>query len=153
MPSIIRQCGHQGWLLYEDLSIIDVSRHACFQDFTYKSIRWEQCCHPKTQGRPPLENQDGTLTVGYEIGYFSYDDKHEFHLDQRSLRYYYPPALPVDLSKGFDTFQQLDDTHDDHLDALLKTIVHIEQSSGAKCSADIVTWRGMMTKVLRTLKL
>lgn len=82
-----------------------------------------------------------------EIAYFSYDDNHQLHLDERSLRYYYPPVLGADLSKGFDTFQQIDDTADDHLDGLLSTIMALEQRNGTKCEADIITWRGMMTKV------
>jgi RAT1-interacting protein len=63
------------------------------------------------------------------------------------LKYYYTPQLGADLSKGFDTFEKLDDTGDEHLDALLKTIVHHEQKEGKKIDANLVTWRGMMTKV------
>ena len=81
------------------------------------------------------------LKESQEIAYFSYDDDHVFHLDERSLRYYHPPNLGADLSQGFDTFQQLDDTADDHLDSLLKTIMDLEQRSGTKCAAEIVTWR------------
>lgn len=76
-----------------------------------------------------------------EIAYFSYDDDHVFHLDERSLRFYYPPNLGANLSKGFDAFQQLDDTADDHLDSLLKTIMDLEQRDGTKCTAEVVTWR------------
>ena len=86
-----------------------------------------------------------------EIACFSYDDKHEFHLDERSLRYYYPPSIGTDLCKGFETFEQLDDTADDHLNGLLKTILDLEQRTGSRCSADFITWRGMMTKVNRDL--
>ncbi|OJD26677.1 decapping nuclease rai1 [Blastomyces percursus] len=82
-----------------------------------------------------------------EIAYFSYDDQHNFHLDESSLRYYYTPRLPADLNQGFDTFEQLNDTGDEHLDALLDTIVDMEKKTGTKCEADIITWRGMMTKV------
>ena len=89
------------------------------------------------------------LTTRKEIGCFSYDDSHNFHLDERSLRYYYPPSIGADLCKGFDTFQQLDDTADDHLDALLRTIIDIEKKTGSRCEADFITWRGMMTKVIR----
>lgn len=64
------------------------------------------------------------------------------------MRYYYPPQLPADLNRGFDTFQKLDDSADEHLDALLRTIVAMEEETGKKCEADIVTWRGMMTKVV-----
>ncbi|MCJ1395238.1 decapping endonuclease targeting mRNA [Xylographa bjoerkii] len=85
-----------------------------------------------------------------EIAYFSYDDDHEYHPDERSLRYYYPPRLGADLSKGFETFKQLDDTADDHLDSLLKTVMALEGETGTKCEADIITWRGMMTKIMAT---
>lgn len=44
-------------------------------------------------------------------------------------------------------FQELDDTKDEHLDGLLKTVINLEQSTGKRCEADIITWRGMMTKV------
>ncbi|CRG88758.1 Decapping nuclease rai1 [Talaromyces islandicus] len=86
-----------------------------------------------------------------EIAYFSYDDEHNFRLDESSLRYYYPPQasqMPADLNEGFETFQKLDDSGDEHLDALLDTIVALEENTGSKCEADIITWRGMMTKIM-----
>ena len=79
--------------------------------------------------------------MSQEIACFSYDDDHLFHLDERSLRYYHPPNLGADLSEGFDTFQQLDDTVDDHLDSLLKSVMDLEKRTGTKCIAEIVTWR------------
>ncbi|MCJ1470669.1 decapping endonuclease targeting mRNA [Pseudocyphellaria aurata] len=82
-----------------------------------------------------------------EVTCFSYDDQHQYHPDERSLCYYYPPCLGADLSKGFDSFQKLDDTVDVHLDGLLCSIMDLEQRTGTKCEADIITWRGMMTKV------
>lgn len=82
-----------------------------------------------------------------EIAYFSYDEKHDFHPDERSLRYYHPPILGADLSKGFGSFEELDDTKDEHLDGLLRIITNLEQRTGKRCEADIITWRGMMTKV------
>ena len=84
-----------------------------------------------------------------EIAYFSYDEKHDFYPDERSLRYYHPPTLGADLSTGFGSFKELDDTKDDHLDGLLKIIANLEQRTGKRCEADIITWRGMMTKVKR----
>ncbi|KAL5337084.1 RAI1 like PD-XK nuclease-domain-containing protein [Aspergillus crustosus] len=83
-----------------------------------------------------------------EIACFSYDDQHAYHLGDSSLRYYYPPQLPADLNRGFDTFQKLDDESDEHLDALLDTIIALERETGKKCETDIITWRGMMTKIL-----
>ncbi|KAL8694532.1 MAG: hypothetical protein Q9218_000863 [Villophora microphyllina] len=85
-----------------------------------------------------------------EIAFFSYDDAHQFHLDERSLRYYYPPRIGANLSKGFDSFEQLNDTVDDHIDSLLKTIIDLERRSGSRCQADVITWRGMMTKIMAT---
>ncbi|KAI2641865.1 RAI1-domain-containing protein [Hypomontagnella submonticulosa] len=83
-----------------------------------------------------------------EIACFSYDEKHEFHLDDRSLQWYYPPELGADLSKGFDQFDKHDDSKDEHLDSLLKTIIAHEEEEGKKIDAHIVTWRGMMTKIM-----
>ena len=82
-----------------------------------------------------------------EITYFSYDDEHRYHPDDRSLRYYYPPLLGADLSKGFNSFHCFDDKIDEHLDSLLKAIVDLERKTGTKCEADVVSWRGMITKV------
>ncbi|PLN79234.1 HLA class III protein Dom3z [Aspergillus taichungensis] len=89
-----------------------------------------------------------TIRRPREITSFSYDDNHEFHLGDLSLRYYYPPSLPADLNKGFDSFQKLDDAGDEHLDALLESIIALEKETGKKCEADVITWRGMMTKIL-----
>lgn len=36
---------------------------------------------------------------------------------------------------------------DDHLDSLLKTIAAHEEKLGKRVEADVITWRGMMTKV------
>ena len=88
-----------------------------------------------------------------EIACFSYDDQYSYHLGYSSLRYYYPPQLPADLNRGFETFQKLDDAADEHLDALLDTVAALEKESGKKCEADIITWRGMMTKVSYTPRL
>jgi RAT1-interacting protein len=68
-------------------------------------------------------------------------------LDASGLRYYYPPALPCDLNRGFETFRQLDDTNDDHLDGLLEAMMAHEKEKGSKTEIDFLTWRGMMTKV------
>lgn len=82
-----------------------------------------------------------------EFACFSYDENHQFHLDDSSIQYYYPPILGADLSKGFETFQKQDDSKDEHLDSLLKTIIDHEQKEGKKIDANVVTWRGMITKV------
>lgn len=63
------------------------------------------------------------------------------------MKYYYTPQLGADLSQGFDTFEKLDDSRDGHLDSLLRTIIGHEEKEGKKIDANVVTWRGMMTKV------
>ncbi|KAI9369789.1 RAI1 like PD-XK nuclease-domain-containing protein [Aspergillus egyptiacus] len=83
-----------------------------------------------------------------EIACFSYDDQHSYRLGDTSLRYYYPPRLPADLNRGFESFEKLDDTADEHLDALLDTIIALERQTGRKCEDDVITWRGMMTKIM-----
>ncbi len=64
-----------------------------------------------------------------------------------SLKYYYNPRIGADLSQGFESFEKQDDSADEHLDSLLKTIMAHEQEEGKKIDANVVTWRGMMTKV------
>ncbi|RDI86536.1 Nitrogen regulatory protein [Venturia inaequalis] len=83
-----------------------------------------------------------------EITHFSFDENHEYRQDDSSMRYYYPPPMGANLSDGFETFKNLDDTKDDHLDALLKAIIHHEKQTGKRCQTDIVSWRGMITKIM-----
>lgn len=82
-----------------------------------------------------------------EIACFSYNNKHEFSIGDSSIKWYYTPQLGVDLSKGFETFEKLDDSKDEHLDSLLATVMAYEQEIGKRIDANFVTWRGMMTKV------
>ena len=75
-----------------------------------------------------------------EIACFSYDEQHEYHPDARSLRYYFPARLGADLSRGFEQFNRLDDTKDEHIDSLLKTLMLLEEKTGKKVDTDFVTW-------------
>ncbi|KAK3906411.1 RAI1 like PD-XK nuclease-domain-containing protein [Staphylotrichum tortipilum] len=83
-----------------------------------------------------------------EFACFSYDANHEYHLGDSSLKWYYPPDLGTSLSKGLDSFVKHDDTVDEHLDTLLRTIMSHEQATGEPIDAHIVTWRGMLTKIM-----
>ncbi|RDA83317.1 hypothetical protein CP532_6553 [Ophiocordyceps camponoti-leonardi (nom. inval.)] len=83
-----------------------------------------------------------------EFACFSYDENHNFHLDDSSLKWYYTPVMGADLSKGFDTFDKLDDSADEHLDSLLRAITAHEQETGKRIDANFVTWRGMMSKIM-----
>ena len=94
-----------------------------------------------------------------ELTYFSYDDNRTLYpQSESSLQYYYPPFIDspsessqakptIDLSRGFDTFKKHDDQIDEHLDSLLETIMSHEQKEGQRTKSDIITWRGIMTKV------
>ncbi|KAA8911096.1 rai1 protein [Sphaerosporella brunnea] len=92
--------------------------------------------------------QNSAVRQPQEITCFSYDSSHKLRLDSSSLRYYYTPELNVPLSEGFETFIKHDDSVDEHLDSLLEALIDLERRTGRKCSADIVTWRGMMTKFM-----
>jgi hypothetical protein len=48
---------------------------------------------------------------------------------------------------GFDKFISWDDSIDEHLNGLLKAIMALEQQRGERIKVDVITWRGMMTKV------
>jgi hypothetical protein len=94
-----------------------------------------------------------------ELTYFSYDDNRTLHpQSESSLQYYYPPFIDtpsesgqakptIDLSRGFNTFKKHDDQIDEHLDSLLETLMSHEQKEGQRTKSDIITWRGIMTKV------
>ncbi|RDA95840.1 hypothetical protein CP533_5120 [Ophiocordyceps camponoti-saundersi (nom. inval.)] len=86
-----------------------------------------------------------------EFTCFSYDENHNFHLGDASLKWYYTPVIGADLSRGFDTFQKLDDSADEHLDSLLRAVMAHEQETGQRIDANFVTWRGMMTKIMAAL--
>ena len=107
----------------------------------------------------PLQGKSAAIKRPREVTEFSFDNQHVcFPLDSRSLRYYYPPFFEVpgeasqrriDLSKGYDTFEKYNDGTNLHLNPLLDTIRQHEQQTSARLDADILTWRGMMTKVGR----
>lgn len=53
------------------------------------------------------------------------------------------------MSEGFETFEELNDERDDHLEGLLMSLEEVERREGVRVmgAGDVVTWRGMMTKV------
>ena len=108
-----------------------------------------------------------TIRRPREITYFSFDERRDIKFfSNDSLRYYYPPfteapgvSVPrVDLTAGFQDWIKSDPSIDHHLDGLLQTIQAYEEGYGgvstnsgeSKTKVDIMTWRGMMTKVCHT---
>ncbi|KAF2086931.1 RAI1-domain-containing protein, partial [Saccharata proteae CBS 121410] len=82
-----------------------------------------------------------------EIAFFSYDDDHKYRLDDSSLKYYYTPTLGADLSAGLETFRQLDDSRDDHINALLNTIMEKEKETGELFDPDFITYSALLTSL------
>ncbi|KAK4226527.1 dhp1-interacting protein [Podospora fimiseda] len=100
---------------------------------------------------PSMPKGDSRFKPPIEFACFSYDKDHQFRLDDSSLKWYYPPQgdlYGLDLSRGFETFDKHDDSVDEHLVSLLKTIADHEEKTGKQIDAEFVTWRGMMTKIM-----
>jgi RAT1-interacting protein len=55
--------------------------------------------------------------------------------------------LNEDLGKGFDEFVKFGEV-DEHLDSLLASIQQYETTKEKTVHVDIITWRGMMTKIM-----
>ncbi|EMR90125.1 putative protein rai1 protein [Botrytis cinerea BcDW1] len=102
---------------------------------------------PLNQFERTRDAGNAAISRPQEIAHFSYDDNHEFHLDDSSIRWYYPPDIGTDLNRGFETFRKHDDSKDEHLESLLRALMEKEKTTNLKTEADIITWRGMMTKV------
>lgn len=100
----------------------------------FPARRWEGKCAPCKRPK--------------EIAFFSYDENHEYHCDDSSMSYYYTPKIPSDLCHGFDNFKKCE-PGDEHLDNLLRTLIELEKKTGEKVDTEVVTWRGMMTKLLQ----
>ncbi|KAI9308347.1 RAI1 like PD-XK nuclease-domain-containing protein [Cunninghamella echinulata] len=99
----------------------------------------------KYRGSSPVYKQP------VEINSYSIDENRRIWFDNRELKYYYP-ATGTDLSIGYDRFIQRDDSILEHLDTLLDAITDannkIKDTNLTK--ANIITWRGIMTKILCT---
>ncbi|QNP99251.1 YALIA101S03e15478g1_1 [Yarrowia lipolytica] len=73
-------------------------------------------------------------------------------MDQSQLKYYYLPEetilkAPIDLTKGIENWTQPNE-HDTHLDTLLESLSKYERETGSKIDAEIITWRGILTKIM-----
>jgi RAT1-interacting protein len=51
------------------------------------------------------------------------------------------------LSAGYESFHRWDDSIDEHLDGLLRSVQLLEDKSGERLKVDVISWRGMITKV------
>lgn len=104
------------------------------------------------------ERRKASLRQPRELFSFSIDTNNAIHDDNRSLNYYYFPDSTfekssgetslTDLNLGFKEFIEKDESKPMHLDQLLKSIIVYEKSTNQKVKADIITFRGIMTKLL-----
>jgi RAT1-interacting protein len=51
------------------------------------------------------------------------------------------------LEGGFERFEKFGEV-DEHLDSLVRAVKEFEERGGKEVVVDVVTWRGMMTKIM-----
>ncbi|KAH7590114.1 RAI1 like PD-(D/E)XK nuclease [Nakaseomyces glabratus] len=104
-------------------------------------------------------NQKGTTTAlkqPKEIGYYSRNQTEEYLVsDDINLRYYYLPDQEIergiDLSAGASKFRDVAKDFKDRcsLKGLLDTLMEYEKKKNKKSNVDIITFRGIMSKLIR----
>lgn len=119
--------------------------------------------HPLAQ----FESSQTSIKRPRHILEYSLDEAHVVHpLSDQSLRYYYPPFFDapwadidgrhdIALSEGFGNWIKHNDSIDEHLDGVLKTIQAHEEMllengtpiEDVRVTAEVVAWRGILTKV------
>ncbi|KAI9499528.1 RAI1 like PD-XK nuclease-domain-containing protein [Zychaea mexicana] len=89
-----------------------------------------------------------------EVNSYSIDADRRVWFDDRELKYYAAPRLTSttpSLSYNYDRFVQRDETIPEHIDTLLDALTDAKSKSTVDdTQADIVTWRGIMTKLFCT---
>lgn len=107
----------------------------------------------------PLSSRAKTTALKQPKELFSYarDINGEFEYDSdkaatKLCHYYFPDAdidKGIDLGAGFKDFKKIPEEENlGDFESLLKSIIIHEKKTGEKVSADIVTFRGLMTKLL-----
>ncbi|KAJ1966043.1 decapping endonuclease targeting mRNA [Dipsacomyces acuminosporus] len=95
------------------------------------------------------------FTEPKEIVSFSYNQARQVCMDDRELKYYYPPCLdPAPcLFDGFEKQIRRDISVNEHIDGLLTALLHLGKNSNAAANdtgADFVMYRGMLTRIFVT---
>ncbi|CCH44341.1 hypothetical protein BN7_3904 [Wickerhamomyces ciferrii] len=102
----------------------------------------------------PLNSRAATTALKQpkEIASFSRTFDGEYVNDDSSLGYYFLPdsdiETNIDLGAGFKKFKKFDEARDGEFDGLLGAIKNYEETNKTKVKAHIITWRGIMTKLL-----
>ncbi|KAA8915302.1 hypothetical protein TRICI_002549 [Trichomonascus ciferrii] len=83
---------------------------------------------------------------------FSIDRDMNTRFDDRCLSYYYLPEpmlnADIDLSGGYKDFIEKDESEPGHLNHFLRALMEHEKTTGSRIKGDIITFRGIMTKLL-----
>jgi len=102
----------------------------------------------------PLNSRSQTTALRQpkEIASFSRTFDGEYVNDDSCLSYYFLPDseidTQIDLGAGFKKFKKIDEDKDGEFDGFLGAIKDYEEKNNTKIKADIVTFRGIMTKLL-----
>ncbi|KAF9019872.1 hypothetical protein BDZ89DRAFT_1072696 [Hymenopellis radicata] len=93
-----------------------------------------------TTGQPP-EFETRTSIIS-----FSYDTTRTVQWDTSALRYYVKPPSKADLSYGYNRFILHEDKG--RIDPVLEAFQRAKNERGTNLSNGVVSWRGVITKVL-----
>lgn len=102
----------------------------------------------------PLSTRAETTSLRQpkELLSFSRTFDGEYVNDDSALSYYFLPDSDVDtnidLGAGFKNFKKFDEERDGEFNGLLGAIQEYEKKNDTRVKADIITWRGIMTKLL-----
>ena len=86
-----------------------------------------------------------------QITSFSYDENRKLYQDDRSRKYYHPPPQNANLNRGYETRIERDENDNEHLNSLLEALIQNKEVEGQLKQSDLITWRGMMTKLCTIL--
>ncbi len=102
----------------------------------------------------PLDTRAATTSLRQpkELLSFSRTFDGEYVNDDSTLSYYFLPDSDIDtnidLGAGFKKFKKFDEERDGEFVGLLAAIKNYEEKNDTKVKADIITWRGIMTKLM-----
>lgn len=99
-------------------------------------------------------SENSTVKRPKEIGSFSRDIENRIHIDDSQLSYYYLPDGDLDgnprinLGAGLASFRKNPKVDYGDFAGLLGSIMKYEQEHGKKVNAKIISWRGLMKKLM-----
>lgn len=114
---------------------------------------WHLSLHPRTPTHW-LTLPRALLQQPEQITTFSYDGSRTLHHDDRSKMHYHVPPPGADLDRGWKEgdYVSKDDSRNEHLDSLVYALMRLgEEGDRTRRRADVVTWRGMATRLCTAL--